>query len=55
MLLTLDRIRDKTRSRLEKQAKKRALEVVRHCRLYPRIIHHEIITAARVEARLRRN
>jgi hypothetical protein len=54
-LLTLDRIRDKTRSRLEQQAKKRALEVVRHCRLYPRIIHHEIITAARVEARLRRN
>jgi len=54
-LLTLPDLDDATRGRLERSARARALEVEARHRLYPRIIHPELIEAARVEARLRRS
>ena len=54
-LLTLPDLDDATRSGLERAAQARALEVDARYRLYPRIVHHQLIDAARVEARLRRS
>ena len=54
-LLTLPDLNDATRSRLEQAARTRALAVESRYRLYPRVVHPELIDAARVEARLRRS
>ncbi len=54
-LLTLPNLDDTTRSRLEQAVRIRALAVESYFRLYPRIIHPQLIDAARVEARLRRS
>ena len=53
-LLTLQHLSDETRGRLEKAACAQALQVENAWTLFPRIIHREVIEAARVEARLRR-
>jgi hypothetical protein len=42
------------RARLEEQARRRAELVADLYRLYPRVMHPELIEQARVEARLRR-
>lgn len=54
-LLTLPDLDDATRSRLEQAVRIRALAVESSFRLYPNIIHPQLIDAARVEARLRRS
>ncbi|MCB1802504.1 MAG: hypothetical protein KDI82_12505 [Gammaproteobacteria bacterium] len=53
-LLMLQHIDDATRARLEALACRRAVELEAGHRLLPRVIDHERIEAARVEARLRR-
>jgi len=54
-LLTLQHLDDTTRGSLERAARQRASLVDSRYRLYPKIIHPELIDAARVEARLRRS
>lgn len=53
-LLTLQRLSDKTRDRLEAMACRRVLAVDENWHLYPKIVNAGILTTARVEARLRR-
>jgi hypothetical protein len=53
-LLALPELDDVLRARLERFAADRPLELARYWRLYPKIIDHERLNQARVEARLRR-
>lgn len=53
-LLMLHWLNKTVRFRLEQAAKKNALEVERFCALYPEVVDEKLITAIRVEARLRR-
>ena len=52
-LLTLPTLSDATRGRLEHLARPHALELAALWRLYPKIVHPELITSARVEAGIR--
>jgi len=52
-LLTLHSLSDRTRARLEAQARQQALAVDALFQLYPRILDRGLVEAARVEARLR--
>ncbi len=54
-LLTLPGLTPDTRARLEREARRQALQVEHQFRLYPQILDDETITAARVEAALRRS
>jgi hypothetical protein len=54
-LLTLPNLAPATRARLEREARRQALQVEGQFRLYPQILDDEIIAAARVEAALRRS
>lgn len=54
-LLTLPNLAPDTRARLEREARRQALLVEHHFRLYPQILDDETIAAARVEAALRRS
>jgi hypothetical protein len=54
-LLTLPRLSEATRARLERSARSRALAVERLWRLFPRVIDPTLIEQARVEARIRRS
>ena len=53
-LLALHHFSERTRERLERNAARNALAVADNWRLYPRVVNQEAITAARVEARMRR-
>lgn len=53
-LLTLSKLDDATRGWLEREARRQALLVAAHYRLYPKVMQREMIDTARVEARLRR-
>ena len=53
-LLMLQNIDDEERRWLERQACRQAVELAAGYRLIPRVIDHDAIEAARVEARLRR-
>jgi hypothetical protein len=52
-LLLLPSLDDVQRDRIERSARKRASLVAALYRLYPKIINSELVTAARVETRLR--
>jgi hypothetical protein len=52
-LLTLPGLDDRRRAELELLARHQALTMAALWRVYPRVIHTELLTAARVEARLR--
>jgi hypothetical protein len=52
-LLTLADLSDTTRGRLEHLARRQALELAALWRLYPKIVHPELVTSARVEAGIR--
>lgn len=52
-LLTLTSLPSKLRERLEVAASQYAIEVANYYRLYPEVINDKLLTAARVEARLR--
>lgn len=54
-LLLLQSLDRETRKRLETQAAKRAVCIEKHYRLYPEIIDHDTLKAARVEAALRKD
>jgi hypothetical protein len=54
-LLLLQNLEAHTRERFEQLAAARALTVDKHFRLYPEIINQDALTAARVEAALRKN
>lgn len=53
-LLTLTNLDDVTRGWLEQEARSQALLIESYYRLYPKVVHKELIDTARVEARLRR-
>lgn len=53
-LLCLDTLDDATRLELEQAARRQALQVADHYRLYPKVLQRELLDSARVEARLRR-
>lgn len=53
-LLLLQALDDDRRRWLERQARRRAVELAAHFRLIPRILDRDALEAARVEARLRR-
>jgi hypothetical protein len=52
-LLALDGLSDATRGRLERLGRSRALDLAALWRLYPKIIHPELLASARVEAAIR--
>jgi len=52
-LLTLEGLSDATRGRLEHLARRHAVELAALWQLYPKIVHPELITSARVEAGIR--
>ena len=54
-LLTLPNLAPDIRRQLEREARRQALQVEHHFRLYPQILDDETVTAARVEAALRRS
>jgi len=54
LLLTLPDLDRDTRARLERAAVKRPTLVADLFRLYPEVVDADIVTRARVEARLRR-
>ena len=54
-LLTLPRLEPDTRRRLEREARRQVLLVENHFRLYPQTLDADVITAARVQAVLRRS
>jgi hypothetical protein len=54
-LLLLQDLSVETRRRFERLARSRTLAVEKHFRLYPEVVDSEALTAARVEAALRRN
>lgn len=53
-LLSLPHFSERTRERLERDASTNALAVADNWRLYPKVVNEKAITAARVEARMRR-
>lgn len=53
-LLSLPHFSERTREHLERNAGRNALAVADNWRLYPKVVNPEAITAARVEARMRR-
>lgn len=52
-LLSLPHFSERTRERLERDARTNALAVADNWRLYPRMVNEEAVTAARVQARMR--
>lgn len=54
-LLTLTDLSNQARRRLEQAARNQALAVEENFALYPKVIDHALIDAARVEARIRRS
>lgn len=54
-LLLLQNLMPAARQRFERLARSRALAVEKHYHLYPDIVDHDPLTAARVEAALRKN